>query len=148
MRMLAEITPPCPGARLPGEQAQHMPGHAVQRGAFLQNAIEVLAGDEGFVALRNRRPTPRKLTKVESVLSGFRSERAQKQEQAEKRVRDQLEQAQKELDEATKEIEENQSLSFFEKLQRTSQEASHTQRRFDLKKERLDKAAQFIQKLL
>ena len=107
--------------------------------AFLQNAIEVLAGDEGFVALRNRRPTPRKLTKVESVLSGFRSERAQKQEQAEKRVRDQLEQAQKELDEATKEIEENQSLSFFEKLQRTSQEASDTQRRFDLKKERLDK---------
>ena len=48
-------------------------------------------------------------------------------------------QAQDELDSAAKEIEENESLSFFEKLQRTSQEASDTQRRFDLKKERLDK---------
>ncbi len=107
--------------------------------SFLQNAIEVLAGDEGFVSLRNRRPSPRTLTKVESVLEGYRAERAGKQEEAEKRVRDQLEKAQQELDEAAKEIGENQSLSFFEKLQRTSQEASDTQRRFNLKKEKLDK---------
>ena len=107
--------------------------------AFLQNAIEVLAGDEGFVALRNRRPTPRTLTKVEKVLKGYREERAKKQEEAEKLVRTQLEEAQSELDEATREIEQNESLNFFEKLQKSSQEAADTQRRFDLKKERLDR---------
>jgi ABC-2 type transport system permease protein len=107
--------------------------------SLLQNSIEVLAGDTGFVSLRNRRPTPRTLTKVETRLEEFRAERAKQQEIAEKRVRDQLEEAQLKLDEATKEIEGNQSLSFFEKLQQTSQKASDTQRQFDIKKAKLDK---------
>ncbi len=107
--------------------------------SLLQNSIEVLAGDTGFVGLRNRRPQPRTLTKVEAWLEKFRDERAKQQEIAERRVRDQLEEAQLQLDEATKEIEENQSLSFFEKLQQTSQKASDTQRRFDIKKAKLDK---------
>ena len=34
--------------------------------SLLQNSIEVLAGDTGFVKLRNRRPTPRTLTQVEA----------------------------------------------------------------------------------
>lgn len=106
---------------------------------LLNNAIEVLAGDEGFVQLRNRRPTPRTLTEVESRIEEFKSERAKQQEQAESRIRDQLEEAQAKLDEATKEIEENQSLGFFEKLQQKSQKASDTQRRFDITKAKLDK---------
>lgn len=107
--------------------------------SLLQNSIEILAGDTGFVSLRNRRPKPRTLTTVETQLEEFRNERAKKQEIAEKRVRDQLQAAQMKLDDAAKEIEGNQSLSFFEKLQQTSQKASDTQRQFDIKKAKLDK---------
>ncbi len=106
---------------------------------FLQNAIEVLAGDEAFVSLRNRRPTPRTLSYIEKETERYRKERAKKQEEAEKQNREQLQKEQAKLDVEAKKIEEDQSLSFFEKLQRTSQEASDAQRRFDLKKEKFDR---------
>ena len=107
--------------------------------SFLQNAIEVLAGEEAFVALRNRRPAPRTLAYIEKETEQYRIERAKAQEAIEKDIRDQLEKEQGKLDEETAKIEGDQSLSFFEKLQRTSQEASDAQRRFDLKKVKLDR---------
>ena len=107
--------------------------------AFLQNAIEVLAGEEAFVALRNRRPEPRTLVYIEKATEKFREDRAKTQEAIEKKIRDQLESEQGKLDEEAAKIEGDQSLSFFEKLQRTSQEASDAQRRFSLKKEKLDR---------
>lgn len=106
---------------------------------FLQNAIEVLAGDEAFVALRNRRPNARTLAYIEKETEQYRAERANAQEEIESKIRDQLETQQDKLNEEAKKIEGDQSLSFFEKLQRTSQEASDAQRRFDLKKEKLDR---------
>lgn len=106
---------------------------------FLQNAIEVLAGEEAFVALRNRRPAPRTLAYIEKATEQYRTERAKTQEAIEKDIRDQLAKQQDKLDEEAAKIEGDQSLSFFEKLQRTSQEASDAQRRFDLKKVKLDR---------
>jgi ABC-2 type transport system permease protein len=79
------------------------------------------------------------LTTVEQQVDVFRQERAKKQEEIEKRIRQQLDEAQANLNVAAKKIEEDQSLSLFEKLQQASQEASSAQRRFDLQKEQLDK---------
>lgn len=114
-------------------------GEKLDNLSLLQNAIEILAGNEGFVALRNRRATPRTLEKLETVIEQFRGARAKKQEVAEKEMLDELAKEQEKLDAANKEISENANLGFFEKLQRTSQEASDSQRRFDLKKKRLDR---------
>ena len=114
-------------------------GQKLDHVAFLQNAIEVLAGEEAFVALRNRRPAPRTLVYIEKETEKYREDRAKTQEAIEKKIRDQLETEQGKLDEEAAKIEGDQSLSFFEKLQRTSQEASDAQRRFSLKKERLDR---------
>ena len=107
--------------------------------AFLQNAIEVLAGNEDFVRLRNRRSKPRTLVKLESIIETYRAARTGQQQDAEKGIRVELEAEQKKLNAATEEIEGNESLSFFEKMQRTSQEASDAQRRFDLRKKKLDR---------
>lgn len=107
--------------------------------AFLQNAIEVLAGNEDFVQLRNRRTKPRTLVKLESIIETYKAARTVQQQEAETGIRDEMEVEQAKLDEAAKEIEGNESLSFFEKLQRTSQEASDAQRRFDLRKKKLDR---------
>ena len=107
--------------------------------SLLQNAIEILAGNEGFVALRNRRATPRTLEQLETVIDDFRSASTTQQAELERKVKDELKVEQEKLDEANKEIQSDQSIGFFEKLQRTSQQASEAQRRFDLKKKKLDR---------
>ncbi len=120
-------------------QNQAALGEKLDNLALLQNSIEVLAGNESFVALRNRRATPRTLKKLEAVIKEYRSAGAEKQAAAEKVARDELALEQAKLEDATKEIQQNANMGFFEKLQRTSQEASDAQRRFDLKKRRLDR---------
>ena len=114
-------------------------GQNLDNVSLLQNAIEVLAGDEAFVALRNRRPEPRTLTYIEKATETYRTDRARAQETIEKGIKDELDNAQAQLNEAAQKIEDDSSLSFFEKLQQTSQKASDSQRRFDLKKEKLDR---------
>ena len=123
---------------LTGQQEEAL-GQRLDNLAFLQNAIEVLAGNEDFVRLRNRRTKPRTLVKLESIIEDYKAARTVQQQDAEAGIREELAEAQSKLDKATKEIEDNQSLSFFEKMQRTSQEASDSQRRFDLKKKKLDR---------
>ena len=121
------------------EQQEEGLGQRLDNLAFLQNAIEVLAGNEDFVRLRNRRSKPRTLVKLESIIETYRAARTGQQQDAEKGIRVELEAEQKKLNAATEEIEGNESLSFFEKMQRTSQEASDAQRRFDLRKKKLDR---------
>ena len=107
--------------------------------SLLQNSIEILAGNDGFVSLRNRRATPRTLEKLETVIEEYRSAGQKEQEEAAKKVRDELEIEQEKLTAANKEIEANRDLGFFEKLQKTSQKASDAQRRFELKQNRLQR---------
>jgi ABC-2 type transport system permease protein len=107
--------------------------------ALLQNAIEVLAGNQQFVSLRNRRTKPRSLEKLENVFEQYRVERANKQAEAETEMREQLATEEQKLGDAAKEIQANESLSFFEKIQRTSQEATDAQKRFDLRKRKLER---------
>ena len=114
-------------------------GEKLDNISLLQNAIDILAGNEDFVALRNRRATPRTLKTLESTIKEFRSKAAKKQETKEAEMLAELEAEQKKLDEANQEIQSNENLGFFEKLQRTSQEASDAQRRFELKQKRLER---------
>ena len=123
------------------EQVEDL-GQNLDNVTFLQNAIEVLAGDKEFVSLRNRRPTPRTLTYIEEETKTFRKERTKAQEDAEKQNRDELKEEQDKLDVEAKKIDEDKSLNFLEKLQRTSQSASDAQRRFDLKKRKFDQDLQ------
>jgi ABC-2 type transport system permease protein len=107
--------------------------------ALLTNSIEVISGNTEFVNLRNRRIRPRTLVRLEQMFETFRKERAEKQQDAETSMQTELAHEQARLDEATKEIQSDESLSFIQKLQRTSQEASDAQRRFDLRKRKLEK---------
>lgn len=110
--------------------------------ALLTNAIEVLAGNTNFVNLRNRRTRPRTLVRLEEMFDEYRRERAVKQQQAEAEMEAEMAEEQARLDAATKEIQSDESLSFIQKLQRTSQEATDAQRRFDLRKRKLEKELQ------
>jgi ABC-2 type transport system permease protein len=106
---------------------------------LLKNAIEVLADKPAFVNLRNRRSRPRTLVQLEQVFENFRQVRAEKQQLAEEAMQVELAQEQARLNVATREIQADQSLSILQKLQRSSQEASDAQRRFDIRKRKLEK---------
>lgn len=106
---------------------------------FIQNALEVLAGDVDFVRLRNRQPSPRSLAKFEAVVEKFRSERLKQQEQVEQSIQTELTKAQEQLDAAVKRINEDKELDFAGKLQQLSQDVNVAQRRFDVQRERLER---------
>lgn len=72
---------------------------------FLLNAVDQLAGDESFIALRKRRRLHRTLETVEAMTKSYEDARVADAREAEKSAEDQLEAAQKRLDEAVAGLE-------------------------------------------
>jgi ABC-2 type transport system permease protein len=77
---------------------------------FLLNAVDQLAGDTSFIALRKRRPKHRTLEAVEAKTRAYESQRMEGMRQAEATADAQLKEAQARLDKAVKEIEERKDL--------------------------------------
>ncbi len=107
---------------------------------FLKNAIEELANpeDNSFIEMRRRRPQSRPLVKIEEVRRLAREQRVEQQGKLERELNAKLAEAQKKLDEKTKELDENRDLSFIQRLQLTATAASEEQRRFDKQMEELN----------
>jgi ABC-2 type transport system permease protein len=77
---------------------------------FILNAIDVLVGDESFVALRKRRPRHRTLERVEAQTRAFTTKRAEDEKQAEGDAEKALAEAQKHLTEKVREVESRSDL--------------------------------------
>jgi len=71
---------------------------------FIINCMDVLVGDESFIALRNRRVRHRTLTTVENKVRTYAEERAVEQQQAELDAQRALSQAQQRLDQKISEV--------------------------------------------
>jgi ABC-2 type transport system permease protein len=71
---------------------------------FIINCMDVLVGDESFIALRNRRVRHRTLTTVEKKVRTYAEERAVEQQQAELEAQRALSQAQQRLDQKISEV--------------------------------------------
>lgn len=72
---------------------------------FALNCIDVLAGDESFLALRKHRPRHRILAEVEALSSGHQEERRAETEAAERDAEQQLAEAQQRLDAKVAELQ-------------------------------------------
>jgi ABC-2 type transport system permease protein len=77
---------------------------------FLLNAVDELAGDKAFIALRKRRPRHRTLEAVEARTRAYESQRVDEMRQAEAIADARLKEAQARLDKAVKEIEQRRDL--------------------------------------
>jgi ABC-2 type transport system permease protein len=77
---------------------------------FVLNAVDQLAGDTSFIALRKRRPKHRTLEAVEAKTRAYEQQRAQEMQQAEATADARLKEAQARLDKAVKEIEQSRDL--------------------------------------
>ena len=118
-------------------QQQEALGQKLDNLSFLYNALDVLSGSDQFVSLRNRRATPRTLTRLETIFDGFRSKKAKADQAREEKLQGELEKEQALLDADTEKIQTDQSMGLGEKLQQTFQRASDSQRRFELTQARL-----------
>ena len=118
-------------------QQQEALGQKLDNLSFLYNALDVLSGSDQFVSLRNRRATPRTLTRLETIFDGFRSKKAKADQAREEKLQAELEKEQALLDADTEKIQTDQSMGLGEKLQQTFQRASDSQRRFELTQARL-----------
>ena len=77
---------------------------------FFLNSIDVLVGDESFVALRNKRVRHRTLERVEERTQNFVEERLQGEQEAETEAQQALADAQKRLDERVAEVSQRPDL--------------------------------------
>jgi ABC-2 type transport system permease protein len=71
---------------------------------FLLNAVDQLAGDPSFIALRKRRPRHRTLEAVEARTSAYEEQRQRETQEAEVMAEQRLKQAQARLDRAVAEV--------------------------------------------
>ena len=76
---------------------------------FVLNCVDTLAGDEGYVALRKRRPIHRTLTLLEEKYEAFKKDLAKETKDAEEKAEKALEEAEKNLEDMVKEIEEKRT---------------------------------------
>jgi ABC-2 type transport system permease protein len=77
---------------------------------FLLNAVDHLAKDASFIALRKRRPKHRTLEAVEARTREYEARRLEETQQAEATAEAQLKQAQARLDKAVREIDQRKDL--------------------------------------
>ncbi len=77
---------------------------------FLLNAVDQLAGDDSFIALRKRRRRHRTLTTVEARTKSYEEDRLEETRKAEAEAEEKLEAAQARLDAAVKSLEDRTDL--------------------------------------
>ncbi|MBI3470723.1 MAG: Gldg family protein [Candidatus Solibacter usitatus] len=77
---------------------------------FLLNAVDQLAGDPSFIALRKRRPRHRTLEAVEERTRAYEAQRLQETQVAEATAEQRLKEAQARLDRAVAEVQQRKDL--------------------------------------
>lgn len=109
---------------------------------FLFNAIEVLAGDDSMVTLRNRRAKPRRLTAIQGEIEKFRRQRSKEQQKAEAKIRKKLEDAREEVEKKQEEIAQDTELGFVQKFGQLGEAVDVAQQDFEIQRERLEEQLQ------
>jgi len=77
---------------------------------FVLNCVDVLAGDDAYIALRKRRPQHRTLERLEQQTRDYVLQARKEDKQAQEESRDALEKAQKSLDEKVRKIRDDKEL--------------------------------------
>ena len=105
---------------------------------FVLNAVDALAGDESYIALRSRRPKHRTLVRVEKNKRAFLEEANSAELEADKAAKEELEDRRTQLSERVKAIEEDENLDPIAKNQMLRQAQEAEQQRFTLAEAKIE----------
>lgn len=109
---------------------------------FVLNCVDVLAGDESYIALRKRSPHHRILTVVQNQANAFREERREEEQKAEREAERQLEQARERFRKQRELIEADEKLSAGEKSQKIRIAQENEQRRIEVAEANIEREKQ------
>src|SRR5262249_59732433 len=99
---------------------------------FLLNAVDQLAGDTSFIALRKRRPRHRTLEAVEARTRAYETQRLEEMRVAEATADTRLKEAQARLDKAGEEVQERRDLEDQAKQGKIANVQAVEERRFQV----------------
>ena len=106
--------------------------------SFFLNCMDMLVGDESFIALRNRRVKHRTLETVEAQLQEYVQQRAQDEQQAESEAQLALNEAQQRLEERVREVQMRSDLDAQTKQIMAENIREVEQRRFNVLQTNID----------
>lgn len=107
---------------------------------FVLNAVDHLAEDHQYIALRSRRAKAHSLVGVEQFTRKARNEETTARHEADTEAKDKLKGAQERLDAAVKKISEDESLDTIRKFQMMEIARQREQRNLDLRKAEIEEA--------
>ncbi|WP_337174197.1 Gldg family protein [Paludisphaera sp.] len=105
---------------------------------FVLNCVDVLAGDESFVALRKKRPVHRTLTAIESQTGRFLDDLQRETKLAEDAAKDKLDDAQKAFDRQVEQVRSRADLDDRTKEIMLANLQEVAQRRLDVEKRKIE----------
>lgn len=106
---------------------------------FILNCVDLLAGDDKFVPLRNRRAKFRVLKYLDEQVNEFRDEAEKERAKAGKDAEDLLTKKREDLEAEVKKIDEDDSLSALEKQQRKQMAAGTKQRQLEVEEAKIER---------
>lgn len=109
---------------------------------FLLNAVDQLAGDESFIDLRKRRRRHRTLETVEELTKSYEDQRLEETREAEETADEQLELAQKRLDDAVAALEARTDLDIQTKRIMIANQQKTENRRLTVARKNIEDAKQ------
>lgn len=131
------------------EQRLQSPTLVFDNVAFILNAVDVLAGDDSYIDLRNRRADQPTLEAVEKRTSIFRQQLREKEEAVDETLEQELEKRRQQFDQARQEIEEDTTLSARARQERLQMALANEQLRLDVfqqeQKKKLEREKQELQ---
>ena len=121
------------------EQRLASTGWAFDNVTFVLNAVDVLAGDESYLALRKRRAKQRTLETIEKQTAVFLQQLREKEEAVDEQLEKELEQRQKQFEERRKEIEDDTTLSARAREERLAMALQNEQLRLEVARQEQEK---------
>ena len=106
---------------------------------FVLNSVDLLAGDEAMIDLRNREAKMRPLTEIQEQVNGFRKQRQQEEERRQKQWKEEIETIQSQLDEAQNNLGSDDSGLAIQRLFTAAENATQ---RLKQKKEEIEQEKQ------